>query len=258
MWNILKEMLRQTIRDKLLWAGGIYLLAMLCTTLHEEITSTSTGSEIAVLVLQLFSIMLPISTGIITARVCGADLRDKTANYELLFGKKRSQVYFGRFFAALTVSVLFTAVIILPAPCITFLKNGWGGCFSPGNTLLHFGMIFPVIFRITCFITALTFLCRNDILPAVITLTGSLTLHIGAFLMKDAGCELSWQSSVTELLHLLDFSNTTTGYFEDKDITVYKAFLSTGGIIRMLLTSFGIGLGWLFGGFALFRRQDIS
>lgn len=258
MWNIFKGMLRQTMRDKLLWLGGGYLLLMMIPMLTDELGIHADGSNAAVMLMQFLCVLLPAINGVITARVCGADLRDKTANYELLFGKKRIQVYLGRFFAALTVSMCLTAVLFLLPTAFYTVKNGWGGSYSVGNALLHIGLIFPLVFRIICFFTALTFLCRNDIIPALLSLVGTFALILAAMLLKESDILLTWQSATTDLMNLLDFSNSTTGYFNGEDITVYKAFLTVGETVRLLLTSLGIGAGWLFAGLALFRRQDIS
>ena len=73
-----------------------------------------------------------------------------------------------------------------------------------------------------------------------------------------SGFSFSWQTAATDLMTLLDFSNTTSGFLDGQDITIYKAFLSGGTVLRMLCTSFGIGLCWLLGGFAFFRKRDIS
>ena len=154
--------------------------------------------------------------------------------------------------------MLTVLVVMLPLPAAMAVKNGWGGAFSFGNTMLHFSLIFPLLFRIVCFYTALSFLCRNDIIPGVIALFGTTVIGVSIFLLQDTGYRMTWETGFSDIMYLLDFSNTTTGFFEGQDITVYKAFLSGGDVIRILLTSFGIGCGWLFGGLALFRRTDIS
>lgn len=224
MLNILKAILRQTVRDKLLWGGAIYILgAVLIQIIGDSSFLRETGSAAFCDLASFLTLLLPIAGGWVTARACGTDLRDKTANYEILFGKKRAAVYLGRFFAALII--MFAVTALVPVVYVGFLtiKNGWGGSFAFSNALLHLSMVFPFVFRMVCFYTALT-----------------------------------WHTAVTDLMTLLDFSNTTGGFFDGEDITVVKAVLSGKTAIRMLCTSFGIGLCWLLGGYAFFRKHDIS
>lgn len=259
MLNILKAILRQTVRDKLLWGGAIYILAMiLIQIIADSSLLRGTGSETFCVLGALLVIFLPIAAGWVTARACGADLRDKTANYEVLFGRKRSAVYFGRFFAALIIMIAVT--LLVPLVCVgsMTLKNGWGGSFTVPNMLLHLGMIFPILFRLVCFFTALSFAAGNDLVPMALAFVGTMALILASFLMEESGVSLSWHTGVTDLKALLDFTNTTGGFFDGEEITVYKAALSGGTVLRMLCTSFGIGLCWLFGGYAIFRKRDIS
>lgn len=259
MLNILKAILRQTVRDKLLWGGAIYILAMiLIQIIADSSLLRGTGSETFCVLGALLVIFLPIAAGWVTARACGADLRDKTANYEVLFGQKRSAVYFGRFFAALIIMIAVT--LLVPLVCVgsMTLKNGWGGSFTVPNMLLHLGMIFPILFRLVCFFTALSFAAGNDLVPMALAFVGTMALILASFLMEESGVSLSWHTGVTDLKALLDFTNTTGGFFDGEEITVYKAALSGGTVLRMLCTSFGIGLCWLFGGYAIFRKRDIS
>ncbi len=259
MLNILKAILRQTVRDKLLWGGAVYILgAVLIQIIGDSSFLRETGSAAFCDLASFLTLLLPIAGGWVTARACGTDLRDKTANYEILFGKKRAAVYFGRFFAALII--MFAVTALVPAAYVGFLtiKNGWGGSFAFSNALLHLSMVFPFVFRMVCFYTALSFFAGNDILPMAISIIGTMALILASFLLSESGIALTWHTAVTDLMTLLDFSNTTGGFFDGKDITVVKAVLSGKTAIRMLCTSFGIGLCWLLGGYAFFRKHDIS
>ena len=260
MLNIIKQILRQLLRDRFLQLGALYLLA--CVTVPFFFGETGflheTGSESVGDLASFLSVFFPIIAGVVTARGCGTDLRDKTANYEVLFGKKRSQVYFGRFFASLILVFAVTALIPLTAVSLLTLCNGWGASITAADSAVHFIMIFPVVFRIICFYTALSFLAGNDLLPLTVAFIGTMVLLLSSFFMSEAGFPLTWHTGVTDLMTLLDFSNTTGGFFNGEDITVYKAALSGAAILRMLCTSFGIGMLWLAGGFAVFRRRDIS
>ena len=112
MLNIIRSILRQIRKDKLLSFFGVYLLLMVVISfVGEEIDWDVSGSDFSCNVAIFLQFGLPMTVGIITTRACGADLRDKTANYEVLLGKKRWEVYLGRFIPSLLVSLALTAVI---------------------------------------------------------------------------------------------------------------------------------------------------
>jgi len=259
MTNIIKDMLKQTRRDKLLWLGAIYIGAMFATVFIDNGLFSDTGSSFFGFSMQSMSIMIPLILGSMAARICGADLRDKTANYELLFGKKRREVYFGRFIASFiacftVMTLIFAVIIVLPTSL-----NGWGASLSARNTAAHIALLYPIMFRILCFFTAFTFLCRNDIIAFVVAIVGTLMMFVFVFAMSQlADIELTWHLAVSDLMHLMDFSNTTQGFEGGKDITVFKAPIETAAAVRSLIASFGIGSFWLFGGYMLFRKSDIS
>lgn len=259
MTNIIKEMLRQTRRDPLLWLGSVYIGALFVTIFSDNGLTTDTGSSFFGFAMQSLSIMIPIILGAMAARICGADLRDKTANYELLFGKKRREVYFGRFIASFiacftVMTVIFAVIIVLPTSL-----NGWGESLTVRNAAAHLALVYPIMFRMLCFFTAFTFLCRNDIIAFVVAIVGTLMCFVFVFAMSQlADIELTWHLALSDLMHILDFSNTTQGFADGKDITVYKAPIETAAAVRSLLASFGIGSFWLFGGYMLYRKSDIS
>ncbi len=258
MLNILKAMLRQTKRDKLLLIGLFYFLLMAGEMLVQNGADWEThGSTVSGILANTLLIMTTVVAGAFTGRICGSDLRDKTANYEILFGKHRSAVYFGRFFAALTVSVAVIAGVVLIPVLFLTAKNGWGGAIPAQTAWVIFGLLLVMIFRCVCFFTALTFLCGNDIVPLSVALIGTMCVALCVFLLDAADIHLSWQTTFSDIMTLLDFSNTTSGYADGKDYLIYKVALSGKTALRMLCTSLGFGLFWLFGGFALFRKKDI-
>ena len=259
MTNIIKEMLKQTRHDKLLWLGAVYIGALFATMFMDNGLTTDTGSSFFGFSMQSMFIMIPLILGTMSARICGADLRDKTANYELLFGKKRWEVYFGRFIASFiacfaVMAVIFAVIIVLPT-----VLNGWGASLTVRNAAAHLALLFPIMFRILCFFTAFTFLCRNDIIAFVVAIVGTLMMFVFVLAMSQlADIELTWHLAVSDLMHLMDFSNTTSGFADGRDITVFKAPIETAAAVRSLLASFGFGSFWLFGGYMLFRKSDIS
>lgn len=261
MWNLFKGTMRQNLRSAGLWVCWIIVLVMVPLQfglifgegLPDSPASTVFGEWITGP-----ASLLPMALAWVVCRICGWDLRDKTANYEILYGKKRSQVYFSRFLAALLfslVTVLLSAVPFL----LLIARNGWGGSLSAENALLHCGLMFPVLFRLICFFTALSFLVGNDIAAAFLGWMFSfagMTLYLISTL-ADFSLRLTWQIASVNLLTLMDFSNKTKGFFEGQDITVYKAELTQAFCTETLLSGIGIGLLWLLLGYFIFRKKDL-
>lgn len=255
--NIITEMLKQNRHDKILWISGVYLIFILFVQFADNDILSETDNSMFGFEMTAMLFFIPLSLGIITSRVCGSDLRDKTANYELLFGKKRYQVYLGRFFVSLITGLFVISLIILILIILPTVLNGWGSSLTLKNALAHIALLYQLMFRIVCFMTAFTFLCGNDIIPFISAIIGTALLFAFIILMSQmADIELTWQTALSDMIHILDFSNTTIGFENGKDITVYKASIETSTAIRSVLTSIGIGSAWLFGGYMLYRKRD--
>lgn len=258
MLNIIKATLRQSRRDIFLKITAGYLLLMVVLSiLGEEIDWKAHGSMMVGTLGMFLQFAIPIVTGVLTGRACGSDLRDKTANYEILFGKKRYEVYFGRFFASLIF--MFVLVALIPPIPVLFMtiKNGWGASLAVSEALTLYGMLFPIVFRMVCFYTAITFFSGNDVVTILLSTIGPMVLILSVYMLKELDYNVTWQTAMSDLMRLLDFSNEGSGFFEGEDTTVYKLDLPISLIVRMICTSVGIGAAWLFGGYAIYRRRDI-
>jgi ABC-type transport system involved in multi-copper enzyme maturation permease subunit len=62
--------------------------------------------------------------GAIIAVAIGQDYRDKTLNYDILYGYSRTQVFLGRFFAGLLVGCAAFLLMILPPVLIFYATDG--------------------------------------------------------------------------------------------------------------------------------------
>ena len=120
MWNILKATLHQTKRDRISYGMLVFMLLIsfcgvfMCFMDPDTPFSGVTGSFSFIQCGMLFgSEFLALCCALIAGRIAGWDLRDQTANYEVLFGKKRSAVYFGRLLAVLLIG-LISIPLILP------------------------------------------------------------------------------------------------------------------------------------------------
>ncbi len=259
MWNTLKATLWQTRRNVFLRVGLFYVLASMLLIIAEDFSPNATGSLLAGDAAQMLCVWLPMLVGWNTAAICGTDLGDKTANYELLFVKMRSDVNIGRRFAALIVIFVIVTLLTLLLPVVGMIANGWGGSLPAKAALMHFASIYPVIFRLVCVYTAITFLCMNMVVPLAISFIGTMLVMLSSVLIAETGTDvkLTWQTASSDCMRLLDLNNKTTGFFEGQDITVYKSALTGSIMLESLTASLVIGTVCLLLSYAVFRRRDV-
>ena len=268
MWNLLKATAAQSKHDKLLWLLAVLfcllfpgLMFLMDLVMDAGLFTNMTGSEAAGTWFGSAAFLMTIMAIVLTGRICGWDLRDKTANYEILFGHKRAAVYFSRFAAASAVCILCATVMMLLPPLLITAVMGWGGSMTFGTMMQHFLLALPVVLRIVCLFTMLTFLVENDIAVFAIGFFGNMGQMILIVLLEVSGSrvKLSWHTALTCLMrNVLDFSNTTGGMLDGKEITVYKAALTQSVVTETLLSAVGFGLLWLLLGYLIFRRRDLK
>ena len=268
MWNLLKATAAQTKRDKILWLIAAFFCLifpgfMILTDLVMDagIFTNMTGSAAAGTWLESTAFLMPMMVFIMTGRICGWDLRDKTANYEILFGHKRASVYFSRFLIASAVCIFFATVLMLLPPLLMTAFMGWGASMTFGTMMQHYLLALPVVLRIVCLFTMLAFLVEHDVAVFAIGFFVNMGQMILIVLLEVSGngMKLSWHTSLICLMrNVLDFSNTTGGMLDGKEITVYKAALEQSAVTETLLSAVGFGLLWLLLGYLIFRRRDLK
>ena len=262
MWNLIRATARQALRNKILLGMVVFMLLMSLagTGIVSESGSNQSASQYAGNWFSSVSGFLSILSGVVVGVVCGGDLDDKTANYEILYGKKRSQVYFSRVLVAF-VFALIAALLLITLPLLFLTaKNGWGGSLTVQNAVLHGVMMFPAFCRMLCFFIALTFI-STSMLPAFAAgFLKTLPLMFVNMMLELSGTDfrVTWQTALNDLIRLQDFSNYTTGMFEGAEIGIYKAELTREVITQSLLCSVGFGLFWLLLGFFVFRKKDLK
>ena len=109
MKNIVKAQFFQIVRDKIIRYMVVITLVMQVLIVMlpiwlENQEPTSAGEFFATdgVILMEFPLFYII---LVTAQICGADLMDKTQNYELSGGHRRYEVYLGRVIASSTPKV---------------------------------------------------------------------------------------------------------------------------------------------------------
>lgn len=194
-----------------------------------------------------------------TSRICGWDFNDKTINYEVLAGHKRSDIFLSRTLVTfLWVFVGALAMTILPIGVITIIY-GWGVNMSFGAALARFALCFLVLLRTTCCFICMTFLARNCFITLIFgyllyevemmayTLVNELTKNI----------EITWQLAASNLMELLDFSNYELGYVDGEDVVHFITDMEPSFLIGTIVISLVLSAVYLLLGYTVFRRSDI-
>lgn len=264
MWNTIKSV-RQICRRDILrrFMLGFILVVFIAGGIgswYDYSLSGVTGSEMFGTVMQLFPFLLVSIVMVNTARICGWDLTDRTANYEILYGSKRAAVYFGRFLVALEKNLLVSAAAAALVPAVCTLWSGWGKSIAFSDALVHYALIFPVIFRLVCTAAAITFLLMSDVGGIALGfLLPVFSAMFYLFFMELGGADIpAWIFSVSTLSAVEDFSNSTTGFADGAEYVIYKTALDSKLIVQTLVSAFGIGIALLTASFAVFRRRDLN
>ncbi len=266
MWNILKATLHQTKRDRISYGMLVFMLLIsfcgmfMCFMDPDTPFSGVTGSFSFIQCGMLFgSEFLALCCALVAGRIAGWDLRDQTANYEVLFGKKRSAVYFGRLLAVLLIGLISIPLILPIGTLFCTVCNGWGASFTVQNALLHTALAIPVTFRLLCFFTALTFITGNEIVTFVSTFFICMTTMLFKVLgeMLRLWTPPSWLTASLNLADLLMIDNSTTELINGRHVDVYKHVLTSQFVAETIISSVLFGILWIALGYLFFRKKDL-
>lgn len=191
--------------------------------------------------------------------ICSSDIEDKTINYEVLTGTRRSDVYFGRTLMSMIMSILCClATVILPMLCVTAV-NGWGHTMTVSDVALRIAaMIFPIV-RLTAFYALIAFLIKNKValiaFGYVLTMLEMITALLSELLDSQIFIYLF---SVNALNAIFRIENLGFGYFDGEDVPVVKDVLEMSTFKAAAVSGLAGTAVFLLIGYALFRRQDMN
>lgn len=259
MKNIIKSQLYQLKKSRLVY--GILLICLflqffssLAMVLNGEPGEELSASGLlvyqgeAVYYIPLF--FMSILTGLIAA----ADFTDKTINYEIMTGHKRSEVYLGRAVMSLLVSVVGGILLAAVPPVLMGIRYGWGTKLLLSRVLFRYGMLlFPYI-TIVCEFIFLSFVIKN---PYVIMSLGYVYLLIGEYLVN-AG-KSSYLLGLSNISHLGNYHPAVTGDLLNNNelITIYNVGMSAGETVKIILASLLVGSFLLLLGYVFYKNDDL-
>lgn len=264
MWNIVRSlnyMIKHDIYSYIMVLLGLTIAVSSIVTMFSDSGGEALTGSLAVgywgNFIAVFCFMLP---AFVTTRICGYDFNDKTVNYEVLYGQKRSAVFFSRIILSYIYNIiLFTVLAIAPLAVLTMM-NGWGHSIAMSESLFHFVLSLLVLIRYTTFIACLTFLVRSSWIGLAAGYLMMIFEMLPLFVMEltNPGFELTWQLSIPNAMKIMDFSNAAMGFVDGKDITIYKAALDSSVVTGTVLAAVIETALLLICSYALFRKRDID
>lgn len=193
---------------------------------------------------------------VFTAEVCGGDFMNKTANYEIMSGHGRKEVYYGRAVLSLTIGTI-GALIITAFPMLVGCMIGeWGDLVSVGAVMLRYGLsIFPIM-RMICEFIFLSYVIKNQY---IIMALGGILVFGGSLLPEwftdGTACFLGL-NSLAKLYHFNSWSTYTL--VGEKELMFYNSVLNLGEIVPIIAASVLFGGLFLLMGYEFFKKDDLN
>lgn len=262
MYNIIKSMSYQIKRDNftyyaILAAFGLYFF-IICYSGPDAKWEEFTGSYMVQLLGNGGFMGLSVAILLLSTRIMGWDYTDKTINYEILAGHKRSEVYWGRVIASLICNIgLIIPGVVAPIGLCTII-NGWGNGMEVGGALLRVALFILPLLRLTCEFTFITVLMSNGFVGLIV---GYIYLQVSSLAtvfieeMNDK-INITWQLVEANCIELLTF-NSKMGFIDGEDVVVYITDIEPSLIISTVVASLGISAVLLILGYVIFKKRDL-
>lgn len=258
MSNLMKAQLYQLKKSKrvILLFFALLLFMQFCPIISEWGTNQSltgsdyvaeegNGSWMAIIAL-LFSVLF-------AGYVCGMDFIDRTANYEVMAGYRRYQIYFSKAVVSLAGG-LIGAMVLLFVPCV-FLTGvmGWGDTIALSDVLLRCVLTLLPILRVTCESIFLSFIIKNTYIIIVIAYFGGTLMS--ALQFQGGYSALLGITNITALFRFPSFMTYTV--VDLKEYYVYESVLPMQDMIATVIASVLFGVLFLYAGYVYYKKDDL-
>lgn len=261
MKYIIKSQCYQLVRNRLVYVVFFILMLMQCTIFIGELDSSLNLQNVSVTgyisamgaELSFLSVIFGL---FFTAIVCGDDFVDKTANYEIMSGHSRREIYCAKAIVSMIGGTIGSLIIML-FPCV-FISAlaGFGDGFTVGNlTLRYLLAVFPVL-RMICEFVFLSYIIKNAYVVMGLGFMTGMALPIFIVNGMDS---LGIYSGLSGLVKVFNFSEWDTyTLVGQKDIVVYDATIRLGEVLPVVISSVVVGLLFLYMGYYFFKKDDLS
>ncbi|MDE6025918.1 MAG: hypothetical protein K2G45_10745 [Lachnospiraceae bacterium] len=260
MKDLIKAQLYQLRKSRLIIIVFIAVLLLQFTNLIGEISYSGNGLYASTYIAGMsqdmifFSLFFPI---VFTGLVCGGDFLDRTANYELMSGHTRRQIYFCRAIISLVGGAVGTLIIITAPVVVLSVVYGWGTDISVKEAVIRYALMILPILRIICECVFFTYVVKNPYLTMASSyIVYVLSLSYGELFSKNASVFLG----ITTIMKLTKYESWSTYTLDNTVdmIKVYEATLSAGDILSVIFASVMIGGLFLFTGYRYFHEDDLN
>lgn len=263
MLNVIKSQLYQFRKErisKFLFFGlmAMFILIPFIAIIQSDVSSSAmtdaTGGGYFATNLRFCIFMPLVYIAAVVAQICGQDFVDKTANYELMSGRRRYQSYFGRVIPSVIIGTIGWFIIaVTPVITVTIIR-GWGDKISVWEVVIRYAlMLFPAI-RVACEFVFFTFLIKN---PYIVMGLGYLysMVSIYAEMLPSDGFIFLGSTNII-LLSMIDV--WTTYGLEGKVNFIYDAALSSSDVIGTIVVSVVVSAAALLLGYVFFKNDDMN
>ena len=262
MKNIMKSIWYEILHSK--FVIRIYLAFIvvmgLMAVLNLNIANNNTGASGMIADTPQLTYEFPIFIlALIVGMICGEDYKDKVANYEILSGHSRLSIFLARCLMGIIVGAFFSTLLCIVPLVAGTIVGGWGNALVLGDVIIRELMLFFPMLRLAAFFALLTFLIKN---PYIMMAIGFVTCMAQSLLGEVLHHTKTIYISLFNMALLTNFEGWSIYNVEPAGgIVTYNSYISTvtpelviGTIVAsMVMTAF-----YLFMGYALFRRDEIS
>jgi hypothetical protein len=187
--------------------------------------------------------------------VCCGDFPDKTSNYEIMTGHKRTEVYFGRVIPCLVFGVICFLIIAFAPIILNTAIHGWGTKLDVGQMILRYTLLIFPITRIFCTAIFIAFVVKNPYIMMGTGYAASMLGGISGGFLKEAKSPFL---GITNINMLCMFDSWFTYGLEGNENYIYDASLSTGQIAGTIIVSLAASIVFLYLGYVFFHTDDLN
>jgi len=261
MKNIMKSIWYEILRSKMLIRLYIVfvllmgLIGVLNTGQMQGGHASGMIAENSLVIYEFPVFMLAIIVGII----CGEDYKDKVANYEVLSGHSRKSIFFARSFMGILVGSIFSTILCIVPLIAGIIVDGWGGTLVLSDVIVRMLLLFFPMLRLAAFLAVITFLVKNQ----YVMMASGFVIMMGCSLLQTVITDSkNIFISIFNMGLLMSFDGWSIYNLDPvKGLVNYNSYISTVTpelVIGTITASLVMTAFYLFMGYALFRRDDLS
>ncbi len=189
---------------------------------------------------------------IVTAYIVGNDFQNQTGCYDILYGYKREDVFWGRVLPMLAVTIVMSILLLMELPFVATLICGWGTQIRVSEFLFRCLLYTLLVVRMCCEVTFLTVVCRE--LYQVYAI--EFVLYIVEQFFLDAKNPYIFVSSATREVFM--FESWSVSHIDGTAEILYENTLQGGTIAMLAVSSVGMSVLYLLLARHYFKAKDIT